>query len=94
MLMPDSPQLIYVGRGRFKGAHQVAGRSLCLCTYMYLIMAYCFGAFTAIMVAGLLFLGWQHHREEARREKKSAETNSHGASGRGQITFGAIPSIL
>jgi hypothetical protein len=41
---------------------------------MYLIMAYCFGAFTAIMMAGLLWLGWQHNREEVRREKERRET--------------------
>jgi hypothetical protein len=40
---------------------------------MYLILAYCFVAFTAIMVSGLLFLGWQHHREEARRERERKE---------------------
>jgi hypothetical protein len=40
---------------------------------MYLIMAYCFVAFTAIMVAGLLFLGWQHLRDEARHEKERKE---------------------
>jgi hypothetical protein len=41
---------------------------------MYLIMAYCFAAFTAIMMAGLLWLGWQHNREEVRREKERRET--------------------
>jgi hypothetical protein len=40
---------------------------------MYLIMAYCFAAFTAVMVVGLLFLGWQHHHDEARREKERRE---------------------
>jgi hypothetical protein len=40
---------------------------------MYLIIAYCLCGFTAIMVAGLLFLGWQHHRDEARREKERRE---------------------
>jgi Flp pilus assembly protein TadB len=40
---------------------------------MNLIMAYCFVAFTAIMVAALLFLGWQHHRDEARHEKERKE---------------------
>jgi hypothetical protein len=36
---------------------------------MYLIMAYCFGAFTTILVLGLLYLGWQHHREDRRQRK-------------------------
>jgi len=40
---------------------------------MYLIMAYCFGAFTTILVLGLLYLGWQHHREERRQRKVRLE---------------------
>ncbi len=33
-------------------------------------MAYCLGAFTALMVLALLWLGWEHRRDEARQEKK------------------------
>jgi hypothetical protein len=40
---------------------------------MYLVLAYCFGAFTAILVTGLLWLGWWHHRKENRREKERLE---------------------
>jgi cytochrome b subunit of formate dehydrogenase len=58
--------------------HQVAVRILCFCSCMYLIMAYCFVAFTAIMVAGLLFLGWQHHRDEARHEEERKEALTRG----------------
>lgn len=36
---------------------------------MYLVMAYCFGAFTALLLLGLFYLGWQHHRAEVRRQK-------------------------
>jgi hypothetical protein len=37
---------------------------------IYLIMCRCFGAFTAIVMAGLLWFGWQHNWEEARRERE------------------------
>ena len=40
---------------------------------MYLIMAYCFGAFTTLLVLGLLWLGWQHNREEARQRKEQLD---------------------
>jgi len=40
---------------------------------MYLIMAYCFAAFTTILVLGLLYLGWQHHRDERRQRKAQLE---------------------
>jgi hypothetical protein len=40
---------------------------------MYLIMAYCFGAFTALLVLGLLYLGWQHHRDGRRQRKAQLE---------------------
>ena len=42
---------------------------------MYLIMAYCFGAFTVILVLGLFFLGWQHHRDERRQWKAQLEAS-------------------
>ena len=36
----------------------------------FLVLAYCFAAFTAIMVAGLFWLGWWHRREERRRDEE------------------------
>jgi hypothetical protein len=38
--------------------------------YAFLMMAYCFAAVTAMMVAGLFWLGWWHRREERRRDQK------------------------
>jgi hypothetical protein len=38
--------------------------------YAFVVLAYCFASFTAVMVAGLFWLGWWHRREEARREEE------------------------
>jgi hypothetical protein len=43
---------------------------------MYLVMAYCLGAFTALMVLGLLWLGWEHRRDEAQAAKAQRESRS------------------
>jgi len=40
---------------------------------MYLIMAYCFGAFTTLLVLGLLYLGWEHHRQERLQRQAQLE---------------------
>jgi hypothetical protein len=45
--------------------------------YVYLVLAYCFCAFTTIMVVGLFWLGWWHRREEGRREEARRETFRH-----------------
>jgi hypothetical protein len=37
---------------------------------MYLIMAYGLGVLTLVMVLALLWLGWQHRRDEARRNRR------------------------
>jgi hypothetical protein len=37
---------------------------------MYLVMAYCLGVFTALMVLALLWLGWENRRDEARAERE------------------------
>jgi hypothetical protein len=36
---------------------------------MYLILAYCFVAFTAAMTLALLWLGWEYRRAEVRRDE-------------------------
>jgi hypothetical protein len=36
---------------------------------MYLMTALCFVTFTTAMLLGLIWLGWQNHRAQARREK-------------------------
>jgi hypothetical protein len=36
---------------------------------MYLVMAYGLGVLTLAMVFALLWLGWQHRRDEARRDR-------------------------
>lgn len=43
---------------------------------MYLVMAYCLGAFTALMVLTLLWLGWEHRQDEVRAAKAQREKRS------------------
>jgi len=38
---------------------------------MYLAIAYGLGAFIAVMALVLLWIGWQHRRDEARAERAS-----------------------
>ena len=41
---------------------------------MYLAIAYGLGAFIAVLALVLLWIGWQHRREEARAERASKVT--------------------
>jgi hypothetical protein len=43
---------------------------------MYLAMAYGLGAITSLMVLALLWLGWEHRRDEARAAKAQRERRS------------------
>jgi len=38
--------------------------------FAFVMLAYCFAAFTAMMVTGLFWLGWWHRREERRRDEE------------------------
>ena len=52
----------YAGAGRMRDV-----------PYAFLVLAYCFAAFTAMMVVGLFWLGWWHRREERRRDQERRE---------------------
>jgi hypothetical protein len=41
---------------------------------MYLAIAYCLGAFTALMVLTLLWLGWENRRDQVRAERERRST--------------------
>ena len=43
---------------------------------MYLVMAYGLGVLTLVMVLALLWLGWQHRRDEARRDTSARSVTS------------------
>src|SRR5262245_27083328 len=59
-----------------KSAYTTGAFACMKCKYIYLVLAYCFGAFTAIMVAGVFWLGCWHRREEARSEQERRDAFS------------------